>query len=347
MRAGSIASVLSGAVTACLLWAAPSPTPGEVAKGAMLPAGYGLSARYPGDRGIERDEAALLTEDFETGTLEDLGDRWESVKNPDRSALALVPDAPPHDPGHRSLQITATLHRNTGGYLYRRLPRGVDTAYARFYVRFSNRPEYIHHFVHLGGYRPSTRWPQGGAGERPRGDERMTVGIEPWGRRGEAPPPGVWNFYNYWHEMKIHGDGRYWGNPLRPVRDHQVPAGRWQCVEVMMKCNSEPRSHDGELALWLDGRPAAHFIKGVPRSPWNRAGFHLLEEGGEPFQGFCWRTTNELKINFFWLLHYVTPNAARQNRVEDPRTVNPVRFDNIVVATEYIGPIAPAENAPR
>ena len=42
-------------------------------------------------------------------------------------------------------------------------------------------------FVTLGGYRPATTYPQGGAGERPRGDDRITAGIEPWGDYGRYP----------------------------------------------------------------------------------------------------------------------------------------------------------------
>ncbi len=340
MRRQAVAALLLVLVAACIAGAA-GVSPGA-AGGGKPPEGCGLSARHPGDAGIGRDAAVLLAEDFEQGALEDLAKRWESVKNPDGKVLLLVPDAPPGSPGARSLQMTATLNENTGGHLYTRLPREVETVFARFYVQFAREPEYIHHFVHLGGYRPSTPWPQGGAGERPRGDERMTVGIEPWGDWGRAPAPGLWNFYAYWHEMKVSGDGKYWGNGLRPVRDQQVPAGRWQCVEVMMKCNSDPRAHDGELALWLDGRLVARFAPGVRRGPWPKGGFRLVEEGGEPFEGFCWRRSDELKINFFWLMHYVTPSAAAQNHVEDPRRVNAVRFDNVVLATEYIGPIAPA-----
>lgn len=70
-------------------------------------------------------------------------------------------------------------------------------------------------------------------------------------------------------------------------------------------------------------------------------GFSLLEQGGEPFEGFRWRTSDDLKVNFFWLLHYVTENTARQNRVANPNPVNRVWFDDIVVANSYIGPIRP------
>jgi len=35
----------------------------------------------------------------------------------------------------------------------------------------------------------------------------------------------------------------------------------------------------------------------------------------------------------------VTEGSYRQNRVEDPDPVNRVWFDDVVVATRYIGPI--------
>ena len=54
---------------------------------------------------------------------------------------------------------------------------------------------------------------------------------------------------------------------------------------------------------------------------------------------FRWRTSGDLKINFFWLLFYVTENAARQNHVANPNPIQRVAFDDIVISTEYIGPI--------
>lgn len=304
-----------------------------------LPEGWGLAARYPGDLGLAADAAVLLTEDFETGELSDLAQRWSNVSNRDGKVLAWSPDVPAASRGKRSLQMTATLGDNTGGHLYTRLPKAVDTAFARFYVKFPDPAAYIHHFVHLGGYNPATSWPQGGAGERPRGDDRITVGIEPHGHNGRYPAPGAWTFYTYWHEMKQSAGGRFWGNGLSPVEPALVPRGRWQCVEIMLKLNSAPERPDGELALWLDGKLVAHFVKGVARGPWTGMGFKLVDQGGEPFEGFRWRTSPALKINFLWLLHYVTENAYRQNRVADPPRSNQVWFDHIVVATHYIGPI--------
>lgn len=304
-----------------------------------MPEGSGLSAKYPGDTGIAQDPAVLFVEDFEAATIEEIARRWSDVSNKDDRVLSLGNDVPEGSPGKVSLQVTATLGKNTGGHLYKVLPRAVDTAFARFYVKFPPDAPYIHHFVHLGGYNPPTPWPQGGAGQKPRGDERITVGIEPHGDYGRVPPPGMWSFYCYWPEMKISADGRYWGNALRPPKPALVPKNRWQCVEVMLKLNSTPDTPDGELALWLDGKLTMHIIRGAPRDRWTGLGFKLLEEGGEPFEGFRWRTSTDLKINFFWLLHYVTEQAARQNNLTDLNPVNRVWFDHIVVATSYVGPL--------
>ena len=53
--------------------------------------------------------------------------------------------------------------------------------------------------------------------------------------------------------------------------------------------------------------------------------------GGEPFEGFRWRTSKELDLNFVWAYLYIT--GAPEGHVSK------VWFDDIVVATEYVGPI--------
>jgi hypothetical protein len=304
-----------------------------------LQEGAGLATAYPGDHGIAADPRVVFSDDFETGSVDEVGRRWGEMNNKDGKVVSFSADSPAGSGGKRALQLTATLSQNTGGHLYTRLKRGLDTAYVRFYVKFADDPGYIHHFVHVGGYNPPTNWPQGGAGERPRGDERMTAGIEPTGDSGRYPAPGIWNFYAYWQEMKRSADGGYWGQSIRPEKPAVVPRNRWQCVEVMFKCNSAPDRSDGELALWLDGKLNMHVAPGVRRGPWTGMGFNLPETGGEPFEGFRWRSTNDLKVNFLWLLHYVTEASNQRNH--DAHAVNRVWFDNVVVATSYIGPIRP------
>lgn len=305
-----------------------------------LPQNAGLSKQYPGDKNIADDPAVLLAESFETGDIDDLAKRWNSVSNKDGKVLAFTADSPAAHAGKRCLQATGSPPANTGGHLYRKLPRQVEQVFARFYVKFPEDAGYVHHFVHLGGYDPATAWPQGGAGSRPEGNERMTVGIEPAGGWGRSKPPGHWNFYTYWHEMKVSAGGKYWGNSIRPVEPAAVPRGQWQCVEVMLKLNT-PGQRDGELALWLDGTLNMHVQKGVRRNRWTGMGFEVRDDdGGEPFEGFSWRTSKDLKINFFWLLHYVTTDAARRNRADDPSKPVRVWFDNIVISEKYVGPIS-------
>jgi hypothetical protein len=106
----------------------------------------------------------------------------------------------------------------------------------------------------------------------------------------------------------------------------------------MVKCNKVGRS-DGELALWLDGAPVAHIRLGTKTGRWNGEGFEVRADGTETFEGFRWRTVPELAVSYFMLSHYVTENAYRQNRVASPPALNRVWFDDLVVATDYIGPV--------
>lgn len=187
------------------------------------------------------------------------------------------------------------------------------------------------------GYNPPMSWPQGDVG-RPRGDERAMVELAVSTNYGHYPPPGIWGVSCFWPDMKISADGNYWGNCLRPARPARVASDRWQCVEVMLKLNSAPEKADGELALWLDGRLQMHVKPGVRRGPWSGMGFNVVESGGEPFEGFRWRTSSDLKVNFLWLLYNITEAGARLNKVKESR-INRVWFDDIVVSTAYVGPI--------
>jgi hypothetical protein len=129
--------------------------------------------------------AVVFREDFEHFDKKNWDDFGEA---PD--AVRIV------DSGHnggKCAQITATLGKDTGGHLYKMLEPGLDICHLRFYVRFEKGHGYVHHFVQLVGYNPPTRWPQGGAGERPKGGDRFSTGIEPWGDWGKFEPPGAWN----------------------------------------------------------------------------------------------------------------------------------------------------------
>jgi hypothetical protein len=260
--------------------------------------------------------------------------------------MSLSDDTPAASAGKRSLQVSHVGGHSTGGHLYRRLEPGYDKLHVRFYVKFATDCGPIHHFFHIGGYYPTTPYPQGGAGERPQGDERFTVGIEPYG------DAWTWDYYAYWMAMRGSPPrGQTWGNSFLPPPKPKVARNQWICVETMIKMNDVEASN-GELALWIDGKRISHLGPGFPNGKWifdkfipgaggrslrwsDAAGGReefTVRPGGEPFEGVRWRSDPRLKLNFLWVLIYITasPNGH----------VSTIWFDDIVVAKEHIGPLA-------
>jgi hypothetical protein len=328
------------AVTTWMVTAMPQRGNGQV-QYPGLPEGPGLAAKYPGDAGIERDPDVVFVENFDEPSLNDMKRRWESVSNAEIMSLS---DETPTSRG-RSLLMIQEGGKGSGGHLYRRLLPGYDRLYTRFYVKFDPQSAPIHHFFQVGGYNPSSSYPHGGAGERPRGDERFTTGVEP------SAEAWIWDYYTYWMDMRGSPPrGQTWGNSFIHDSSLKVARGKWICVELMMKMNDVGDSN-GEMALWIDGKRVSYLGKNFPNGKWlygkffpGQGGEGILwndvkgegepsgfPAGGSPFEGFRWRADNRLKLNFLWVLLYVTNVPAGQ--------VNKVWFDNIVVARRYIGPI--------
>jgi hypothetical protein len=163
--------------------------------------------------------------------------------------------------------------------------------------------------------------------------------VEPHGDRWQ------WDFYTYWQGMRVHGDGKYWGTPfLAHCPRPSVDKDRWVCVEMMVKLNS-PAHTDGEQAFWIDGRLwradgqiVSHIGPGFPAGRWTGGWWSPDPTSETGFEGFRWRTKRELTINYLWAYVYIT--KAQMGHVSR------VWFDNIVVATSYIGPLVPI-NAER
>jgi len=312
----------------------------------ILPGGHnGIAATYPGDKEIEKDSNVIFVEKFDEESLDAVFKRWEDVKN--RQIMALSSETPRMSGDRKSLLLTHVGGKSTGGYLYRRLPPGFDKIFFRFYTKIDTACSPIHHFVHFGGYNPTTSWPQGDAGVRPRGDERFTIGVEPHGKRW------VWDYYAYWMEMRGSPPrGQTWGNSFILDDELKVQRGKWTSLEVMVDLNDVDDSN-GEMALWIDGKLVSHLGKDFPDGKWvydkftpdqGGAGIRwcdtkaaperfVVPPEGVPFEGFRWRKSEQLNLNFIWMLLYITKASEGQ--------VSQVWFDNIVVAEKYIGPIGP------
>jgi hypothetical protein len=293
-----------------------------------LAGAQGIASRYVRDVGIENDPDVILTEMFED-SVEAIASRWTQASN--TAGMSLSTDRPAASGGTRSLMMTSESGRNTGGNLYKNLGTGYDQVFLRYYVKYASSGTYHHSGGWLGGFNPPTNWPQGGAGTRPTGSDRFSIGPEP------SDPARRFDLYTYWMDMRPSPDGNYWGNTL--VHDPSLVAkpDRWMCVEVMVKMNNPPTENNGELALWIDGNAIVHLRQGSPLGKWL---VNMFTPGstGVPFEGFRWRDTDLLKLNWIWLTHYAT---------DDPSGfVGRMWWDHVVLARKYIGPIntAPASD---
>ena len=292
-QASWIAGVATGLATAYLSTAAD------------LPSGDGLAAKFKSDTKIQSHPAVIFAEDFESP---DYRRRWDEARDKDGRVLSIV-DPQHAQLGDRCLRVTAVLGENTGGGMTKWFESS-DRLFIRFYTRFDPGADYIHHFVTLRANKSlqgGERWSGfGGAGLKPKGDERFSTALEPWGNWGRNPAPGKWNFYSYWHEMKAAPDGKYWGNSFKPDEQPNIKKGQWICAEFMIQHNT-PDQADGEQAFWIDGKLMGHWT------------------------GINWRTSPSLWANALTLESYVTDRWTK-NRT------NTVCFDNLVIAGEYVGP---------
>jgi len=266
----------------------------------------GIASGYPGDAGIEKDPRVLFSENFESGDVDAIAKRWGNCGHPEN--LALTDDVPPGSAGKRSMRIRF-------GHLYTHY-RGADRVYARYAIKFHPKTGYTHHLPFLLADAEPTPWPKGFAGKKPAGDNFFGSALDAWGDWGANKPPGKWILYSYWHEMKPDGRGDYWGTNFKAPQDPIEP-GRWMTVEFMIKANSSPDAADGEQAFWVDGRPIGEV------------------------KGLRWRTTDALKLNTFWLLHDGHTEGLNKD-AEHPNRVYELWFDDLVVATNYIGPVRKA-----
>ena len=111
-------------------------------------------------------------------------------------------------------------------------------------------------------------------------------------------------------------------------------------ITMMMIKMNDPGKSNGEQAFWIDGQlfrrdgqVVSHIGPGFPKGQWTGGWWQPNAKLNSSFEGFNWSSTEKLAVNYLWTYVYIT-KAPKGH-------VSKVGFDNIVVATEYIGPIAP------
>ncbi len=275
-----------------------------------------LAIRYPADDGIATDPAVLFHDDFESGDSKSAepGDKWDEVNRrlvrnaTDQNApLQFEADAKIVR-GKKSARVQLRQNGYEDVTLVKWLQPGHDELYMRYYVRYGN--DYGYHGHGGGGFMADAgRGGFKGAGKAPDGDKFFWATLEPIGPR-QWDPPGALIFYAYWWKMKPDGRGNFWGNWFQPPTDQVPQLETWTCIEWRVKANSAGQDN-GELDCWIDGQ-------------------HCGE-----FREINWRSTDSLKVNKVQLSLWLEPSGYARAGGGTTRTV---WYDDIVVATQYIGP---------
>jgi hypothetical protein len=282
-----------------------------------------LSEIYPGDVGIATDPAVVFTEDFEEGSVEAVVARWDDAKT---LGLALSSILPAESSGSASMAMTAGGTGPAAADLYRRVDAH-DWLYLRYYARYAAGIEWHHTSAWIGGYNPSTSYPNPQAGLKPEGDDRFSIAFEPVSVERRL------DFYNYWMNMHS-GAGSYYGNTLIHDRELLLPEEQWMCVEIYVRLDSP------ELAVWKDDALIVHFTATSPLGFWIQDKFcpdgigdddtcvTYAPPPGTPHEPLNLesRTTPALQINWIWPQNYITSGPA-----------GTVLYDDLVVATRRIG----------
>ena len=113
---------------------------GQSAEPPQLPQGPGLAANYPGDELIESDQRVLFVDDFETGDISQIANRWGNGLI-DGGRVQLDSEIHTQSPGRQSVRIRF-------GHLYTHI-RPQDKVFVRYYQRFHPECGYTHHLPFL------------------------------------------------------------------------------------------------------------------------------------------------------------------------------------------------------
>jgi len=286
-----------------------------------------LSDSYPHDTGLEKDPDVLYVEKFDDG-MENILSRYSDVLNSE--GMSVDTDVPKGSLGPNSIKITNKGGVNSGGHLFKSFDGGFDgTIYIRYYVKYpSSSNGYIHHEgIWLGGYNPSTSWPNPRAGTCGLGDSRISIAYEP------VEEPAM-DTYLYWGDMRSWTDDNSscYGNDMvngSPTAQN-LEWDEWMCIEVMVKLNNPVTAYNGELRVWQNGVEVGYWGPGFPNGHWLKDSW-FNDPGDPPFEGFRWRTDANLKINNIWIEFYDDASPANVS--------HHVKYDHLVIARKYIGPL--------
>ena len=277
-----------------------------------LPQGMGLAAAYPNDSGLAANANVIFVDGFENYTsLSQLTGSGNYTNYYQGSNLAF--DTSTFFGGTKALRISMPATGNeVSNAVMKRLSPSRDVLFMRVYTRFQDNYAGLnsaHNGVRISGNYT-------GPGRRPNGTDFFSVSIEnsKWGSEAE---PGYSHAYVY-HPEQDDVYGEHWfsdgttSNGAQSFGQYFVarpkavaPRGVWLCFEVLVQMNT-PGSRNGRVAVWQNGTLIADW------------------------QSVRFRDVNTVKID----------EINFENGGQGSTQRNDKWYDNLVLATQYIGPIA-------
>ena len=296
-----------------------------------VPADIGIAARYPGDKNIASDPAVILADDFESYTSpSQLTTKWTGAYQ--MANLRIATEAGNYYAGDKALEMKLPISTTEiSNSLKKILNPTQDVVFIRTYQKWDAAYSYL--TSNHNGMRLSAKYP--GPGIAPPVDGTgfflflLQNNIEGSAMAGESAP-GFAHFYSYWPKqrsaygdhwyptglVKPGGNGEWLTTPAQYPNFKVMPnflpqRDRWYCYEMMVKANT-PGTNNGEVKAWVDGNVIADF------------------------PNLNMRSIATLKIDEA----HIALQAAHSEKV------NKKWYDNVVIATQYIGPMASPSPSP-
>jgi hypothetical protein len=288
-----------------------------------LPEGEtGIAARYPGDSGISTDESVIFFDDFESyGSANDLTGRWDEIFS--LSNFRIATEAGNYFGGSKAVEITVPAgSAEVANELRKSLSPKQDTIFIRSYSMFHPDNSVVgssHNGLHASASYCCPGVPANGA-------NKFNVSMDVFRLDASVPNPGEATVYVYHPEQRSEW-GDYWypdgrvipfdaipgnfGNDFVPRPDFVPILGRWYSLELMIHANS-PGKRDGRIAIWVDGSLVADW------------------------PNLRLRDVSTLRMDRISIDMHA--NATRSKSLRK-------YYDNVVVATSYIGPVSNGEIA--
>lgn len=269
----------------------------------------GVAALYPGDTGISEDPAVLLATNFESA---DWGLNWtQGTDNPNLELISTDPGDGFSPLSGNALRVTVAADEHYGASFAYKFAEEIGEEpleiYFRYYLRISEdwMPTDTGKLPGISGTYGVAGWggrPSDGTnGWSARGTYRMPI---PSGNNPFADHSVIGNYVYHADMEGTYGDVFLWTSNCGGVLERS----RWYSVEQYLKMNT-PGEPDGIIRAWIDGR--------------------LAHEKND----LRFRTVDTLKIEQVWMDFYHGGGGVPTSDIH-------LYIDNVVIATEYIGPIA-------